>query len=154
MKYLLVIRHADSDDGTFLTEKGNEQVQRLVAAFSGAFPPETRFKFLSSKLGRAMRTIVPLAMSVGHSERDVEYHDCLFSNDRSDIEKLLGEVYEMLLELETKVDVAVVMTHLEIAENLPRHYADMALGKKVKKCTMNRGTAVLLDMKGEMRELS
>jgi broad specificity phosphatase PhoE len=153
MKYLLVIRHADSEDGTFLSETGNKQVERLVAAFTRTFPLGTRFKFLSSKPGRAMRTIVPLALAVGHSERDVEYHDCLFSNDRSDLERLLAEVYGILLELESKVDVAVVMTHEEIAEALPKHYADMALGQKVNKCSMKKGTAVLVDMKGQVTEL-
>ncbi len=145
MKQLLVIRHCNPEGENRLSEVGLKQVEKLKEKFASEFAPTQRFSFHSSKKGRTERTITPLAELVGQSLIDVEFHDFLFSDDRTDFERALREICDLLLSLESKADVVVLCTHDELAFALPNHYADVMLGRKIRKEKLTQGEAMLIN---------
>ena len=141
MKKLIVARHGWYGEGEHIDDRGKTQMKALACVI-GPQITGARVKLLSSTATRARESaeyLGDLLMLVP------ECHEILWADRgrREDLPKAL----ELVRQNMDDVDVLIIMSHPEYAENLPGYFQKCQLGMECGfwKGEVKRGEAVAID---------
>lgn len=141
MKKLIVVRHGDYGFDNHLNEKGEGQMKRISEKLREHIKGLSVY-ILSSSADRARESTEALSREL---DIGFEFNELLWSDEEH------GWSNEALLDLirtKTRVDVIVLVTHYEYANDFPRYFAMFQL--KVEDASpfckrVEKGEAVVID---------
>jgi phosphohistidine phosphatase SixA len=139
MRQLMVVRHGHYGDDSRLSDRGRAQMgalaEKLRAIMSGALA-----LILTSTATRARESAKILSSSLGVG---CEEHEILWS-DGSHPEDLRGTL-ELVRSHQDKVDVLILVTHQEYAEDFPPFFAREELRTPMRTGLIAKGEAWVVD---------
>ena len=145
MKKLVIVRHGDYDFRGHLTDRGIRMVEGLVnnlhPYLEGPEGLEMPIVVLSSPASFAWQSAAIIA-----TRFDVlaSQHPELYSEH--DSRPRFSDILTLLRISAERASTVIIVTHLEIAENFPQHFANRELDRiELKGWDIERGEAWLID---------
>ena len=136
---LIIVRHGDYDEYSLLNDKGIGQMEGLATKFKKMVLNKSAL-FLTSSALRASESAKVLAKSL--SLQFIEYKE-LWS-DKNHFPKA-KTVLEIIESHQDKVDILIIVTHLEYAEILPVYFGKKVLCKDWRVNEIKKGQAIEID---------
>jgi hypothetical protein len=150
-KRLIIVRHAHYNDHYRISIRGHQQILDLIPLIKAHIDCiSDRVMLITSTAPRALDTANVLRESV----RGCYHEDELFWSDRGhpwDYEKALESILH--LSENNRIDVAILVTHLEYADYLPIMFGDRIMGIKVNLPEIKKGQAVCCDLEAKTVKL-
>ncbi len=141
MKRLIVVRHANYKGDMTISESGVRQMKELARRLKQHVEGRV-VRMLTSTAPRAIGSADVLAASLNLSG----YIEALSLRKDDEHWSDLREVLKLVREQLQDVDVLIVVTHLDHAEELPSFFAEEVLGKQgINPVGLMKGNAVIVD---------
>lgn len=150
MKKLIVVRHAPYGNDDRINEWGREVTDMLIERLKSLVTGQ-KVRILTSTEDRAKDTADIIARELNTSPP--EAHEVLWSENKHPMN--LPAALLLIQKYQDETEVLIIITHLEYAEVLSKHYGDKVLGKHVPaQYDIQKGEATVLNCEnGEMEYL-
>ncbi|HVU06729.1 MAG TPA: histidine phosphatase family protein [Candidatus Paceibacterota bacterium] len=152
LKRLIILRHCDADDsGKFLTQAGNDRAVELGKLIKERFnsrPGKTIV--ISSEALRAIRTAYWIQIGTGSIFRTKTFPG-LYSDERN---CFVSHALAAIDGCRENMETLVVITHLEMAEQLPHSFGSVVLKMPtIPRQQFDRGHGIAIDCEKKTWEL-
>ncbi|MFA6095883.1 MAG: hypothetical protein WC767_03530 [Candidatus Paceibacterota bacterium] len=125
LKRLTILRHGPSDREGFLTPEGFDVIDRLTKNLLSRGFIDARTSFICSDQLRTLKTLQRIIRTADIDADDMGYEELFSLEERCDVPGAIRVIQEhAAIEGAEKM---VVITHLEMAEQLPRAWGEQVL---------------------------
>lgn len=148
MKKLIVLRHGDYNAAGDLSPLGKQQMERMAEKIPDLVADCSSIRVFSSPAKRALQSAEVIAAKLGLSaEKDSVFYS---ADGKSNTQGALG----FILSLPAETDGAIIVTHAELASEIPFYYAYQILKlPKMEYRVVSRGCGIILDLEAKTSKL-
>lgn len=148
MKYLVIARHGHYGQDDNLSNLGSEQMLRMSQKIAN-LKQDLSATILCSSAPRAEQSAKIISDNLGIPSAT---HPILWSDNKHRMS--CEDVYKLVTVAAEKVDVVILVTHLEYSDNFPLHFASVeGWNKSVGFGETEKGEAWVLDCENQTKKL-